>query len=77
MHYEWFPALICHILKDFSRGISRAELIQSSIVNLPKFLRNLGIVLENYIVKNKFLFFFFFFYLLRLNSTKRISSGIS
>lgn len=46
MHYEWFPALICRILKDFSRGISRAELIQSSIVNLPKFLRNLGIVLE-------------------------------
>ena len=35
MHYEWFSVLICKILKDFSRGISRAELTQSSIVNLP------------------------------------------
>ena len=43
------------------------------------FLRNLGIVLENYIVKNKFLFFFFFFSCWGplLNSTKRNSSGIS
>ena len=43
MHYEQFSALICNILKDFSRGISRAELTQSSIVNLlniPKKFRN-------------------------------------